>query len=71
MYNIDVSFASGNGLKTMGITECTFSLRNQPYTYNFLVCKYLSRSNRIGTDWSDYGKFVFQQKYSVLVESLE
>ena len=39
VYNIDVRSASGNRLKTMGITECTFSLGNQSYTYNFLVCK--------------------------------
>ena len=81
VYNIDVRSASGNRLKTMGITECTFSLGNQPYTYNFLVCKDLSRpiilgldflrANRIGTDWSDTGKFVLQQKNLVLVESLE
>ena len=81
VYNIDVRSASGNKLKTIGITECTFSLGNQPYTYNFLVCKDLSRpiilgldflrANRIGTDWSDNGKFVLQQKNSVLVESIE
>ena len=62
IYNIDVRSASGNRLKTIGMTECTFSLGKQPYTYNFLVCKELSRpmilgldflrSNRIGTDWS-------------------
>ena len=78
---IDVRSASGNRLKTMGITECTFSLGNQPYTCNFLVCKDLSRpiilgldflrGNRIGTDWSNNGKFILHQKNSVLVESLE
>ena len=81
VYNIDVRYASGNRLKTMGITECTFSLGKQLYTYNFLVCKDLSRpiilgldflrANRIGTDWSKTGKFVLQQKNTVLVESLE
>ena len=65
----------------MGITECTFSLGNQPYTSNFLVCKDLSRpiilgldflrANRIGTNWSNNGKFILNQKNSVLVESLE
>ena len=29
------------------------------------------RSNRIGTDWSQTGKFVLHQKEKVLVESLE
>ena len=32
VYNIDVRSASDNKLKTIGITECTFSLGNQPYT---------------------------------------
>ena len=81
VYNIDVRSASGNRLKTMGITECIFSLGNQLYTCNFLVCKDLSRpiilgldflkANRIGTDWSNSGKFILHQKNSVLVESLE
>ena len=81
VYNIDVRSASGNRLKPMGITECTFSLGNQPYTYDFFVCKDLSRptilgldflrANRIGTDWSNNGKFILHQKNTVLVESLE
>ena len=81
VYNIDVRSASGNRLKTMGITECTFSLGKQTYTCHFLVCKDLSRpiilgldflrANRIGTDWSTTGKFVLHQKNTVLVESLE
>ena len=82
VYNIDVRSASGNKLKTIGMTECAFLLGKQPYTYNtynFLVCKDLSRpmilgldflrTNRIGTDWSQTGKFVLQQKEKVLVES--
>ena len=81
VYNIDVRSASGNRLKTIGMTECVFSLGKQPYTYNSLVCKDLSRpmilgldflrANRIGTDWSQTGKFVLHQKDKVLVESLE
>ena len=35
VYNIDVRSASGNKLKTIGMTECTFLLGKQPYTYNF------------------------------------
>ena len=81
VYNIDVRSASGNRLKTIGMTECAFSLGKQPYTYNFLICKDLSRpmilgldflrTNRIGTHWSQTGKFVLHQKDKVLVESLE
>ena len=32
VYNIDVRSASGNRLKTMGMTEYAFSLGKQPYT---------------------------------------
>ena len=81
VYNVDVRSASGNRLKAMGMTEFALSLGKQPYTYNFLVCKDLSRpmilgldflrANRIGTDLSKTGKFVLQQKDTVLVESLE
>ena len=81
VYNIDVRSASGNRMKTMGMTEYTFSLGKQPYTYNFLVCKDLSRpiilgldflrANRIGTNWSKTGKFVLQKKNTVFVESIE
>ena len=39
VYNIDVRSASGNILKTMGMTECTFSLGKQPYTYDFWFVK--------------------------------
>ena len=79
IYSIDVRSASGNRLKT--ITECTFSLGNKPYTCDFLVCKDLSRpvilgldflrANRIGTDWSDNGRFILHKKNTVLVESIE
>ena len=79
--NIDVRSASGNRLKTIGMAECTFLLGRQPYTYNFLVCKNLSRpmilgldflrTNRIRIDWSQTGKFVLHHKEKVLVESLE
>ena len=78
--NTDVRSASGTRLKTMGMTECAFSLGKQPYTYQFLVCKDLPRpiilgldflrANRIGTDWSKTGTFMLQQKDKILVESL-
>ena len=81
VYNIDMRSASGNKLKTIGMTECAFSLGKQHYTCNFLVRKDLSRpmilgldflrTNRIGTDWSQTGKFVLHLKERVLVESLE
>ena len=57
------------------MTECTFSLGKQPYTYYIFSFKELSRtmilgldflrSNRIGTDWSQSGKFVLHQKEKI------
>ena len=51
VYNIDVRSASSNRLKTIGMTECAFSLGKQPYTYDFLVCKDLSRPMILGLDF--------------------
>ena len=39
VHNIVVRSASDTRLKTMGMIECAFSLRKQPYTYKFLECK--------------------------------
>ena len=72
VYNIDVRSAFGNRLKTMGMTECAFSLGKQSYIYNFLVCKDLSRhmilgldflrANRIGTYWSKVGNLCYTRR---------
>ena len=72
VYNIDVRSASGNRLKTVCMTECAFSLGKEPYTYNFLICKDLSRpmilgldflrTKRIGTDWSQTGNLYYTKK---------
>ena len=35
VHNIDARSASGHRLKTMGMTECAFSLGKQSYTYKF------------------------------------
>ena len=43
IYNIDTKSASGNKLKILGLTKCTFSIGNHSYTYDFVVCKNISR----------------------------
>ena len=43
IYNIDIKSASGNKIKTIGVTQCTFSIGKHSYTYDFVVCKNLSR----------------------------
>ena len=41
IYNIDIKSASRSKIKTIGITQRTFSKHS--YTYDFVVCKNLSR----------------------------
>ena len=67
IYNIDIKSASGSKIKTIGITQCTFSIGKHSYTYDFVVCKNLSRHFILGIDflrqhlidtcWSPSGKF--------------
>ena len=43
IYNTDIKSASGSKIKTTGITTCIFSIGKHHYTYDFVVCKNLSR----------------------------
>ena len=67
VYNIDIRSASGNKLKILRLTKCTFSIGNRSYTYDFVVCKNISRPFILGIDflrhnlidicWTPSGKF--------------
>ena len=48
IYNIDIKSASGSKI---GITQCTFSIGKHSYTYDFVVCKNLSRPFILGIDF--------------------
>ena len=54
IYNIDIKSASGSKIKTIGITQCTFSIGKHSYTYDFVVCKNLSRPLILGIDSVSY-----------------
>ena len=81
VYNIDIKSASGNKIKMIGITQCTFSIGKHSYTYDFVVCKNLSRPFILGIDflrqhlidtcWSPSGKFGLRKHKTILIESLE
>ena len=81
VFNIDIKSASGSKIKTIGITQCTFSVGKHSYTYDFVVCKNLSRPLILGIDflrqhlidtcWSPSGKFGLRSHKIILVESLE
>ena len=81
VYNIDIRSASGNKLKILGLTKCTFSIGNQSYTYDFVVCKNISRPFILGLDflrhnlidicWTPSGKFGLKNHEVILIESLE
>ena len=81
VYNIDIRSASGNKLKILGLTKCTFSIGNRSYTYDFVVCKNISRPFILGIDflrqnlidicWTPSGKFGLKNREVILIESLE
>ena len=81
VYNIDIRSASGNKLKILRLTKCTFSIGNHSYTYDFIVCKNISRPFILGIDflrqnlidicWTPSGKFGLKNHEIILIESLE
>ena len=81
VYNVDIRSASGNQLKILGLTKCTFSIGNRSYTYDFVVCKNISRPFILGIDflrqnlidisWTPSGKFGLNNHEVILIESLE
>ena len=81
VYNIDIRSASGNKLKILELTKCTFSIGNWSCTYDFVVCKNISRPFILGIDflrqnlidicWTPSGKFGLKNHEIILIESLE
>ena len=79
--NIRIRSATGIDLKTLGRAKCPYKLGASTYHTEFLVCKNLRRpailgldflrKNRIGTTWTEEGKFALQKGEDILVESIE
>ena len=81
MRNVRIRSATSRDVQTLGKTKTQFKLGISTYTSEFIVCKNLRRpailgidflrKNRIGTTWTEEGKFALQKGDNILVESIE
>ena len=81
MREVRIRSATGRDVQTLGKTRTQFKLGITTYTSEFIVCKNLRRpavlgidflrKNRLGTIWTEEGKFALQKGDDILVESIE
>ena len=81
VHRLLVQIASGGDLQTTGTVKCDFKLGEKYFSFDFIVCKNLSRpcilsldflrKHRIGIGWSPNGKFQLDFHKQVLVESIK
>ena len=81
MREVKIRSATGRDVQTLGKTRTQFKLGITTYTSEFIVCKNLRRpavlgidflrKNRLGTTWTEEGKFALQKGDDILVESIE
>ena len=81
MREVKIRSATGRDVETLGKTKTQFKLGVTTYTSEFIVCKNLRRpavlgidflrKNRLGTTWTEEGKFALQKGDDILVESIE
>ena len=81
MHKLQVRTASGSSLCPTGTVTCDFKLGKQPFSFEFIVCRGLSRpcilgldflrKYKIGIGWSPNGKFQLDLHQQVLVESIK
>ena len=81
MHKLQVRTASGSSLCPTGTVSCDFKLGKQPFSFEFIVCRGLSRpcilgldflrKYKIGIGWSPTGKFQLDLHQQVLVESVK
>ena len=79
--NVRIRSATGRDVQTLGRTKVQFKLGGTTYTSEFIVCRNLRRpailgidflrKNRLGTTWTEEGKFALQKVDDILVESIE
>ena len=43
LYNVSVRLASGSNLQPLGLVNCSFHLEPQVFTFDFIMCKNLTR----------------------------
>ena len=81
VHKLQVRTASGSSLCPTGTITCDFKLGKQPFSFEFIVCRGLSRpcilsldflrKYKIGIGWSPTGKFQLDLHQQVLVESIK
>ena len=81
VHKLQVRTASGSSLCPTGTVTCDFKLGKQPFSFEFIVCRGLSRpcilgldflrKYKIGIGWSANGKFQLDLHQQVLVESIK
>ena len=79
--NVRIRSATGRDVQTLGRTKAQFKLGVTTYSTEFIVCRNLRRpailgidflrKNRLGTTWTEEGKFALQKGDNILVESIE
>ena len=79
--NVRIRSATGRDVQTLGRTKAQFKLGVTTYSSEFIVCRNLRRpailgidflrKNRLGTTWTEEGKFALQKGEDILVESIE
>ena len=81
VHKLQVRTVSGSSLCPTGTITCDFKLGKQPFSFEFIVCRGLSRpyilgldflrKYKIGIGWSPNGKFQLDLHQQVLVESIK
>ena len=81
VHELQVRTASGSSLCPTGTITCDFKLGKQPFSFEFIVCRGLSRlcilgldflrKYKIGIGWSPNGKFQLDLHQQVLVKSVK
>ena len=81
VHKLQVRTASGSSLCPTGTVTCNFKLGKQPFSFQFIVCRGLSRPCILGLDflrkykiaigWSPNGKFQLDLHQQVLVKSIK
>ena len=79
--DVRIRSATGRDVQTSGRTVTQFKLGATTYTSEFIICRNLRRPailgidflrrNRLGTTWTEEGKFALQKGDDILVESIE
>ena len=79
--NVRIRSATGRDVQTLGRTKAQFKLGVSTYSSEFIVCRNLRRpailgidflrKNRLGTTWTEEGRFALQKGDDILVESIE